>query len=180
MIFRKTLLASACLLAVNSGQTVARSELSQAPDQWAQRIESQMTDDERFSLIEGFMPLPFGRTTPKRETWPGDVVPGAGYVPGVPRIGVLSLRETDASLGVTNPFNVRPGDTATALPARIALGATFNPRLAYAAGNLVGAEARARGFNVLLGGSYSIMLGRAADTPVHAADVRLAARSFGK
>jgi beta-glucosidase len=156
-MFRKTLLASACLLAANSGQTVARSAPSQTPDQWAQRIESQMTDDERFSLIEGFMPLPFGKTTPKRETWPGDVVPGAGYVPGVPRLGVPSLRETDASLGVTNPFNVRPGDTATALPAGLALGATFNPRLAYAGGNLVGAEARARGFNVLLGGGMNLM-----------------------
>ena len=33
---------------------------------------------------------------------------------------------SDASLGVTNP-GYRPGDTATALPAGIALGASFNP-----------------------------------------------------
>ena len=40
---------------------------------------------------------------------------------------------SDASLGVTNP-GYRPGDTATALPAGIALGASFNPALARAGG----------------------------------------------
>jgi beta-glucosidase len=27
----------------------------------------------------------------------------AGYIPGVPRLGVPALQSTDASLGVTNP-----------------------------------------------------------------------------
>ena len=34
----------------------------------------------------------------------------AGYVPGVPRLGVPALLMSDASLGVTNP-GYRPGDT---------------------------------------------------------------------
>jgi beta-glucosidase len=79
----------------------------------------------------------------------------AGYVPGVPRLGVPALRMTDASLGVTNP-GYRPGDTATALPAALALGASFNPALAREAGALLGREARARGFNVLLGGGINL------------------------
>jgi len=54
----------------------------------------------------------------------------------------------------------RPGDTATALPASLALGATFNPALARAAGELVGREAASRGFNVygdgvLIAGDFS-------------------------
>ena len=79
----------------------------------------------------------------------------AGYVPGVPRLGVPALQMSDASLGLTNP-GYRPGDTATALPAGIALGASFNPALARAAGELLGREARARGFNVMLAGGINL------------------------
>ncbi len=71
----------------------------------------------------------------------------AGYVPGVERLGVPALRMSDAGLGVTNP-GFRPGDTATALPAGLALASSFNPALARAAGSVIGAEARSRGFNV--------------------------------
>lgn len=116
-----------------------------------------MTDEERFSLIHGFMALKIpGMGDGKDAPWPEDVVIGAGYIRGVPRLGIPSLRETDASLGVTNPMGMRKDDTATALPAGLALGATFNPDLAYAGGRLVGAEARAKGFNVLLGGGINL------------------------
>jgi beta-glucosidase len=127
-------------------------------DAWAASVEAQMTDEERFSMIHGFMALPVGPDAAAvRAAWPKDVVPGAGYVPGVARLHVPSLRETDASLGVTNPFGIRTGDTATALPAAIALGATFDPELAYASGAVAGSEARAKGFNVLLGGGMNLM-----------------------
>jgi len=66
----------------------------------------------------------------------------------VPRLGIPALHETDASLGVTNPFGLRVNDTATALSAGPALGASFNPELARSAGAMVG-PARAKGFNVL-------------------------------
>jgi beta-glucosidase len=126
-------------------------------DRWAAETEAKMTDEERFAVIHGFMALKIpGLGDGKEAPWPQDVVPGAGYIAGVPRLGVPSLRETDASLGVTNPFGVRKDDTATALPAGLALGATFNPDLAYRGGNLVGREARARNFNVLLGGGINL------------------------
>jgi len=129
-----------------------------AADRWAAETEAKMTDEERFSLIHGFMALKLPGFGSKGEApWPSDVVPGAGYIPGVPRLGVPSLRETDASLGVTNPMGARPGDTATALPSSLALGASFNPELAYRGGNLVGREAKARGFNVLLGGGVNLI-----------------------
>jgi beta-glucosidase len=126
---------------------------------WAAKIEAQMTDDERFSLLHGFMPIPIGPyANPEFQAkWPKDVVLGAGYIAGVARLGVPSLRETDASLGVTNPFGVRKGDTATALPAGLAIGATFNPELAFAGAKLVASEARVRGFNVLLGGGINLI-----------------------
>ena len=45
---------------------------------------------------------------------------------------------------------------ATALPSSLALASTFDPALAYAAGAMVGSEARAKGFNVLLGGGMDL------------------------
>jgi beta-glucosidase len=113
-----------------------------------------MTDDERFSLLVSVM-----GTNPvlpvKDERIPDGVPMSAGYVPGVDRLGVPALLMSDASLGVTNP-GYREGDTATALPAGIALGSSFNPELARAAGAMLGREARSRGFNVQLAGGINL------------------------
>src|SRR5512133_1810030 len=113
-----------------------------------------MTDDERFSLLVSVM----GTNDVVRERderIPEDVPMSAGYVPGVDRLGVPPLLMSDASLGVTNP-GYREGDTATALPAGIALGASFNPELARASGAMVGREARSKGLNVLLAGGINL------------------------
>src|SRR5262249_3850332 len=103
-----------------------------AADAHAHEVEEQMTDDERFPLLVSVMGT--NSVLPVRdERIPEGVPMSAGYVPGVPRLGVPALMMSDASLGVTNP-GYREGDTATALPAGIALGASFNPALARAAG----------------------------------------------
>ena len=129
-------------------------------DEWAaaearaRETERQMTDDERFSLIVSVMGA--SSAIPERdERIPEGTAMSAGYAPGVARLGVPALRMSDAGLGITNP-GFRPGDTATALPAGIALGASFNPALARAAGELLGREARARGFNVMLAGGANL------------------------
>ncbi|RNB50038.1 beta-glucosidase [Agromyces tardus] len=113
-----------------------------------------MTDDERFSLIVSVMGV--NTVNPVRDPRIPEGVPmSAGYTPGIPRLGVPSLLMSDASLGVTNP-GYRRGDTATALPSGIALGATFDPAMAAASGALVGREARSRGFNVQLAGGVNL------------------------
>ncbi|BBU24908.1 beta-glucosidase [Mycobacterium xenopi] len=124
------------------------------PDTRAREIEAKLTDDERFSLLASVMGA--NELLPVRdERIPADVPMSAGYVPGIPRLGVPPLLMTDASLGVTNP-GYRPGDTATALPAGLALAASFNPALARASGAAVAREARSRGFNVLLAGGINL------------------------
>ncbi|MFZ1179637.1 MAG: beta-glucosidase [Mycobacterium sp.] len=124
------------------------------PDVRAREIEAQMTDDERFSLLVGVMGA--GELWPLRdERIPPDVPMSAGYVPGIPRLGIPALLMSDAGLGVTNP-GYRPGDTATAMPAGLALAASFNPSLARAAGEAIGQEARSRGFNVQLAGAMNL------------------------
>lgn len=63
---------------------------------------------------------------------------------GVPRLGVPDLLLTDAGSGITNSARGQPGDQATALPSAQAVGATFNPRLAYEGGVILCKEARTR------------------------------------
>lgn len=124
------------------------------PDARAREVEARMTDDERFSLLVGVMGA--GEMWPVRDARiPPDVPMSAGYVPGVPRLGIPALLMSDAGLGVTNP-GYRRGDTATALPAGLALAAGFDPSLAGAAGEVIGREARARGFNVQLAGAMNL------------------------
>ena len=139
-------------------QKAAKVEMEESsPDARARQIEEQMTDDERFSLIVSAMgQLP--KVTPVRdERIPEGTPMSAGYTPGVPRLGVPALRMSDASMGVINPgFVNREGDTATALPASILLGSSFNPELARAGGEMLGREARSRGFNVQLAGGINL------------------------
>jgi beta-glucosidase len=120
----------------------------------AAETEQQMTDEERFSLLVSVMGANIFNPV-RDERIPDGVPMSAGYVPGVPRLGVPALLMTDASLGVTNQ-GYREGDTATALPAGLALGASFDPALARAAGAMLGREARSRGFNVLLAGGINL------------------------
>ncbi len=72
------------------------------------------------------------------------------------RLGIPALQSSDASMGVTNP-GYRPGDKgATAFPASILVGSTFNPPLAREGGAAIGREARSRGFNIQLAGGINL------------------------
>jgi beta-glucosidase len=123
-------------------------------DARAREAEEQMTEEERFSLLVSVMGVN-EVVTVRDERIPVGAPMSAGYVPGVARLGIPPLLMSDASLGVTNP-GYRPGDTATALPAGIALGASFNPVLARRSGGMLGREARSRGFNVQLAGGINL------------------------
>ncbi len=116
-------------------------------------VEKMMTDDERVILTNGIMPLPIGPAV----HIPEGAIIGGGFVPGVPRLGVPALTETDASLGVSYVMGLRNDDGATALPSGTALGSTWNARLMRQAGAMIGSEARAKGFNVMLAGGINLM-----------------------
>lgn len=111
-----------------------------------------MTDDERIALTLGHLTS----SMPGRPAPPPEARPGAGYVAGVPRLGVPPLYETDASLGVTWIDGAR-GSGATQLPSGVAQGATWNVELIEQGGWMIGSEARAKGFNVMLAGGINLM-----------------------
>lgn len=121
------------------------------PDARAATTERQMMPAERTVLLHGIMALPLGPGG-----LPADAVPGAGFIPGIARLGVPALKETDASLGVSWVSGIR-GDGATALPSGMGMAATWDPELLHAGGAMIGSEARAKGFNVMLAGGVNLM-----------------------
>jgi beta-glucosidase len=129
------------------------------PDQRADLIHAQMTRDEELTLVHGYLGIYVPNRTYRMqpEAMRGDLPNSAGYVPGIPRLGIPALNESDASLGVANGGHMRPGDTATALPSSALTAATWNADLAYLTGAMIAQEARAKGFNVLLAGGNNLV-----------------------
>ncbi len=123
-----------------------------APEARATALVQQMTQDEKMQLVRSWFP-PLATGKPGAPT---DMIPSAGEMVGIPRLGIPTLRESDASLGVANQVEQRKGDTATALPASLATAASFDPQIAYEGGAMIGAEARAKRFNVLLAGGTNL------------------------
>jgi beta-glucosidase len=133
-------------------------DTSLSADARADLLLTQMTEDEQLQLVMGYVgadqKLPYGRPPPDilKPFLPGT----AGYIPGVPRLGIPALVESDAGLGIANNSRMRPLDQATAFPSGVLTAATWNPTLATQVGAAIGSEARARGFNVLLGGAMNL------------------------
>ncbi|MEZ0496124.1 glycoside hydrolase family 3 C-terminal domain-containing protein [Sphingomonas sp. IW22] len=144
--FLATLLAASAL----AGAAVAQDAAPDAARTRAQTLVARMTLDEKIALLHGlFPPMADGKT-------PNELIPSAGHIDGVPRLGVPLVRESDASLGVANQVEQRKGDVATALPSSLATAASFDPEIARAGGAMIGSEARAKRFNVLLAGGVNL------------------------
>ena len=109
-----------------------------------------MTIGEKIALVH----TQYGTPVHRRPAPLGSLA-SAGISPGIPPLNIPPLQETDAGLGVANPEN--EAFDATALPSALAVAATFDPRAAAASGDVVGAEARAMGFSVLLGGGADLV-----------------------
>ncbi|WP_226506036.1 glycoside hydrolase family 3 C-terminal domain-containing protein [Pseudomonas sp. MWU16-30317] len=131
---------------------VPATPVDRSTDDRARTLVAQMTEDEKFAWLSGPMAIPLAG-----EDKPEGALGSAAFYPGIERLGIPAMQQSDASLGVGNLGNVRPGDHATALPSSLLLGATFNPSLAFESGALVGREARQKGFNVQLAGGANLV-----------------------
>lgn len=132
-------------------EITAANSFTATADERAADLVRQMSLDEKLAIVHG----PMGRTR-KGIPAPVEALGSAGYVPGVPRLGIPALQETDASVGVTNPDECRPGDGATALPSTISLASTWDRKLARDCGKVLGNESRMKGFNVMLAGGVNL------------------------
>jgi len=125
------------------------------PAERAAQMLAQMSQDEKLTLLKGYFGTDF---PPSKFEAPEEARMGsAGYVPGIPRLGIPPQWQADAGIGVATQGGSPVKRARTALPSGLATAATWDPQLAFAGGAMIGAEARADGFNVLLGGSVNLM-----------------------
>jgi beta-glucosidase len=128
---------------------------SLSPDRRAELAVNAMSRDEKLTLVFGYFATDFA---PKHSTAPtGSREGSAGYIPGIPRLGIPPQWETDAGVGVATQGAARHKRERTALPAGIATAATWNPAAAFRGGAMIGGEARASGFNVMLAGGVDLL-----------------------
>lgn len=127
-------------------------DASLSPDQRAQLAVKAMTQQEKLGWVMSYFGSDFGKGKKVADALPQS----AGWVPGTPRLGLPALFETDAGLGVASQAgpNVRE---RTSLPSGLATASSWDPKLAYAGGAMIGSEARASGFNVMLAGGVNLM-----------------------
>jgi beta-glucosidase len=121
-----------------------------SPDQRADLVISQMTLDEKISLLHGLGRAP----GPPESQPPTRSLGGAGYIPGIPRLGIPDLQMADAAVGVTRGSAF--GRYSTALPSGVSEASTWDLKVAHEYGALIGRELRDQGFNMSLGGGINL------------------------
>lgn len=145
-----------CLFFLLTFTTAAHAQKTDAM-QKAKDTEAKMTNDERFQLLTSLVGYVPSLGIAKDDRIPDHISMSAGYTPGIPRLNIPNLQSTDASMGITNPGYRSLDKGATAMPASILVGASFNPSLAHEAGVAIAKEARIRGFNILLAGGINLI-----------------------
>jgi beta-glucosidase len=143
-------LASAQSTSGNSSQSHPWMNASLSPDERAALVLKQMTLDEKISLLHGTGMIGLSPMSPLAVRSNG----GAGYVVGVPRLGIPDIQMSDAAYGIRS--SGENGRYSTALPSNLASAASWDLDAAYEYGALIGRELRAQGFNMSLGGGMNL------------------------
>jgi len=114
-----------------------------SPDVRADSLVGQMTLDEKIHMVHGGAAL---------DWWNHKLPRGAGgWISGIPRLNIPDLYFADGSTGVSQGVG-----EATALPSSIASAAGWDVDEAAKYGQVIGAELRAYGINVNLGGNVNL------------------------
>src|ERR1700732_1052229 len=121
-----------------------------SPDDRAALVVKEMTLDEKISLFHGTGMQGLSPMSPLAIHSNG----GAGYVVGIPRLGIPAIQMSDAAYGVRNSGG--NGRYSTALPDDLAGAASWDPDAAYEYGALIARELRAQGYNMSLGGGVNL------------------------
>jgi beta-glucosidase len=114
------------------------------------QLLSRMTLDEKIQLLHGTGMMGLSAMSPEYIHSNG----GAGYVPGIPRLGIPGLQISDAAYGVRS--SGENGRYSTALPSDEGAAASWDLEAAHDYGALIGRELRAQGFNMTLGGGTNL------------------------
>ena len=121
------------------------------PGERAELVLQQLTLDEKLSLLHG-------NGMANNPIWTMPLTPlangGAGYVTGIPRLGIPPLIMSDAAYGVRDSgIN---GRYSTAMPSNVGAASAWDPQSACEYGAVIGSELRAVGFDMTLGGGVNL------------------------
>jgi beta-glucosidase len=121
-----------------------------SPDERANLVLKEMTLDEKIDLVHGNGMPGWRKPYPTAHLGNG----GAGFVLGVPRLGIPIIQMSDAAYGVRS--SGENGRYSTALTSNVGSAASWDIHAACEYGELIGRELRAQGYNMTLGGGANI------------------------
>jgi beta-glucosidase len=124
------------------------SDKTLSPDRRADLVIEQMTIDEKIQLVHGGSGGGGAQQQQSRSNG------GAGFVPGIPRLGIPDINMADSAVGVTR--GAAMSRYSTLLPSALAAAATWNKELALLYGTVIGRELRDQGYNMSIGGGVDI------------------------
>jgi beta-glucosidase len=121
------------------------------PDTRADLMVKQMTLDEKIQLVHGigWGPLREGASVPPADNG------GAGFVPGIPRLGLPDINLADSAVGVR--MAAKTSRYATLLPSVIGMASSWDPKMGFLYGSVIGRELRDQGYNMSIGGGVDLI-----------------------
>jgi beta-glucosidase len=120
------------------------------PDRRADLVLEQMTLEEKLQMVHGIGWGVLRAGAP----YPADSNHGAGYVPGISRLGIPKIDLADSAVGVR--MSAFDGRYSTLLPSVLGLASTWDVDAAHLYGQVIGRELRAQGYNMSIGGGMDL------------------------
>jgi beta-glucosidase len=121
------------------------------PDTRADMMVHAMTLDEKIQLVHG---AGWGVLRPGAVVPPGDNG-GAGFVAGIPRLGLPDINLADSAVGIRGA--ARDSRYATLLPSVIGMTSSWDPEVGHLYGAVIGRELRDEGYNMSIGGGVDLI-----------------------
>lgn len=123
---------------------------SLTPDQRADLVMKEMTLDEKMNFVHGtgWNGLRADAEIPKGS------LGGAGYVQGVPRLGIPGINMADSAVGVR--LAAQGSHYATLLPSVLGAACSWDKDALFLYGSVIGRELRETGYNMSIGGGVDL------------------------
>ena len=123
---------------------------SLSADQRADLVIQQLTLDEKMRFVHGTG----WNGLRKNAAIPKGSLGGAGYVEGVPRLGIPGINMADSAVGVR--LSGAGSHYATVLPSVLGAASSWDPKALFLFGDVIGRELRETGYNMSIGGGVDL------------------------
>jgi beta-glucosidase len=123
---------------------------SLSPDERADLVMKEMTLDEKMNFVHG---TGWNGLRPDAEV-PKGSLGGAGYVVGVPRLGIPGINMADSAVGVR--LAAQGSHYATLLPSVLGAACSWDKDALFLFGSVIGRELRDMGYNMSIGGGVDL------------------------